>query len=684
MPVFYNGQEFTFHNPDGSEVKVRGWGNQFTAVFETLDGFTVVQDPESGFFEYAILSEDGTELLPSGTRVGTVEPKDLPMARHLRITPEAAGIKALAAQQETGVQPRWKIRRQERRQRRTRSTSSDEGTSDNPSEGGPLAATIGSYVGLCILIQFPDVPGTISQQEVTNFCNQPGYNGFGNNGSVRDYFFDISDHKLTYTNVVTAYYTAQHNRDYYTDPNISNGTRARELIVEALNYLKAQGFNFNQLTADGSGYVRALNVFYAGPIVNNWSQGLWPHSWVLATPYVASSTRRFYDYQITNMGSQLTLGTFCHENGHMVCDLPDLYSYNNLHYGVGHFCLMCFGGLDTNPTQVCAYLKNEAGWASSLRQIAQSMNYSVEAGENDFLIHSKNQTEYFIIENRARLDRDASLPDAGLAIWHVIETGSNPQNPPFNPSLPLECSLEQADGRFDLEYERNGGDADDLFGAPAAPTFGNATTPNGRWNDGTVSGLEFTSISNPGSTMTVSTQSGNTLMVNIVGNGSVSRSPNKSTYDHGDVVQLTASPDSSYRFDGWSGALSGNTNPDSVTMDGDKTVTAKFSALSRCMIAGAVAGSMLVSQVNFLRMYRDEVVMKSVFRALFDRILESYYQFSPSVVRKMNESSLYEKFVKYVVAYPFVFYAKGVVTIVQGIHGLKLTLGINTKPNFTS
>ena len=35
----------------------------------------------------------------------------------------------------------------------------------------------------------------------------------------------------------------------------------------------------------------------------------------------------FADYQITDMGNRLTLGTFCHENGHMVCDFPDLYPY---------------------------------------------------------------------------------------------------------------------------------------------------------------------------------------------------------------------------------------------------------------------------------------------------------------------------------------------------------------------
>lgn len=508
MPVYYNGEEFTFYNPDGSEIKVRGWGNQFAAVFETLDGFTIVQDPESGFFHYATLSKDGTELLPSGTRVGTGAPLQLSLPRHLRVTPEAASRKALAAQQETGVKPRWETRRRERQQRHTRSTISSKDRPVDTSEGGPLAATIGNYVGLCLLIQFPDVPGTISQQEVTNFCNQPGYTSFGNNGSVRDYFYDNSDHKLTYTNIVNAYYTAQHNRAYYTDPNISYGTRARELIVEALNHLKAQGFNFNQLTADSSGYIQALNIFYAGPIVNNWAKGLWPHSSGLITAYVASSTRRFHDYQITNMGNQLTLGTFCHENGHMVCDFPDLYSYNDppSHYGVGNYCLMCFGGSNTNPTQVCAYLKNYAGWTSSLRQISQGMSYSIMAGKNDFLIHRKNQIEYFIIENRAKTGRDESLPDAGLAIWHVDESGNNIYNSPFNPSQPLECTLNQADNRFDLEYMHNGGDVDDLFGAPAAQSFGNATTPNSHWNDGTVSNLEFTSISAPGSNMIVITQ----------------------------------------------------------------------------------------------------------------------------------------------------------------------------------
>ena len=38
MPAPFDGDIFRFTNPDGSEISVRGWGNQFHAVVETLDG----------------------------------------------------------------------------------------------------------------------------------------------------------------------------------------------------------------------------------------------------------------------------------------------------------------------------------------------------------------------------------------------------------------------------------------------------------------------------------------------------------------------------------------------------------------------------------------------------------------------------------------------------------------------
>ena len=495
MPTPFINEEFTFTNPDGSTIEVRGSGNQYYATFETLDGYTVIKDPETGFYKYAQLSDDQNELLPSDSKVGEVDPKNLGLQPHIRIRFESARQQARSASMLQGEPSRWQIRRQQKKTQLRGITPTAE------SDQSLSTVTVGNYVGLCILIRFPDVSESISPQEVRDFCNLEGYNGFGNNGSVHDYFYDNSQGRLTYTNVVTQYYTAANNRSYYTDPSIPYGTRARELIVEALDDLQSQSFDFSSLSSDSNGYIYALNIFYVGPRVNNWAEGLWPHSWVLASDYDVGGGKKFRDYQITNMGSELTLRTFCHENGHMICDFPDLYDYGGESAGVGHYCLMCYGANNKNPTQICAYLKNEAGWATKVTPITPGIIASLSAVKNDFYIYAKNATEYFITENRQKTGRDTFLPDAGLVIWHVDEEGNN-DNQQMTPALHYECSLEQADGGFDLENGVNAGDSKDLFGFPDHNQFSDRTNPNSKWWDGTDSALNISTISASGATMT--------------------------------------------------------------------------------------------------------------------------------------------------------------------------------------
>ena len=166
---------------------------------------------------------------------------------------------------------------------------------------------------------------------------------------------------------------------------------------------------------------------------------------------------------------------------------------------------MCFGGSDVNPVHVGAYLKHASGWASSVTTVSPGTTFTLEAGTNDFLIHRRNATEYFLLENRQQEGRDRSLPDAGLAIWHVDELGNN-SNEQMTSAKHYECSLEQADNRFDLEHRANAGDASDLYGAPFASKFGSGTTPDSRWWNGRKSGLEIDSVSASGPKMTVTTQ----------------------------------------------------------------------------------------------------------------------------------------------------------------------------------
>ncbi|MBI3930674.1 MAG: InlB B-repeat-containing protein, partial [Chloroflexi bacterium] len=65
-----------------------------------------------------------------------------------------------------------------------------------------------------------------------------------------------------------------------------------------------------------------------------------------------------------------------------------------------------------------------------------------------------------------------------------------------------------------------------------------------------------------------------TTSVNPAGSGSVL--PSSGTYDDGTTVTLTASPASGYRFDQWSGDVSGNVTAVTITMNASKSVTATF------------------------------------------------------------------------------------------------------------
>jgi predicted extracellular nuclease len=71
--------------------------------------------------------------------------------------------------------------------------------------------------------------------------------------------------------------------------------------------------------------------------------------------------------------------------------------------------------------------------------------------------------------------------------------------------------------------------------------------------------------------------------------GTIGRSPDLSAYGPGAIVQLTATAGPNWHFDHWSGGASGSTNPLSLPMNSNITVTAHF-------VTNATAGKMVISQ----------------------------------------------------------------------------------------
>lgn len=72
---------------------------------------------------------------------------------------------------------------------------------------------------------------------------------------------------------------------------------------------------------------------------------------------------------------------------------------------------------------------------------------------------------------------------------------------------------------------------------------------------------------------------GNGFTLNVVANnGSVLKNPDMTTYTNGASVQLTATPNSGYKFTSWSGDATGSVSPLTVTMNANKNITANFIA----------------------------------------------------------------------------------------------------------
>jgi hypothetical protein len=104
---------------------------------------------------------------------------------------------------------------------------------------------------------------------------------------------------------------------------------------------------------------------------------------------------------------------------------------------------------------------------------------------------------------------------------------------------------------------------------------GPVVTANAGW---TFTGWDkaFTDITSDLTVNAQYSQNNYTLTVNITGNGTVNASPSQTTYHYGDMVTLTAKPNTGWTFGSWSGAASGIVNPVTISITGNTVVGVTF------------------------------------------------------------------------------------------------------------
>ncbi len=87
-----------------------------------------------------------------------------------------------------------------------------------------------------------------------------------------------------------------------------------------------------------------------------------------------------------------------------------------------------------------------------------------------------------------------------------------------------------------------------------------------------------------------------------------------------------------------------------------------------CFIATAAFGSELHPQVQLLRQFRDEHLLKSDLRMPFERVLLLYYRFSPPVAAAMKRNREVKTILKVTAVYPAIIFVMSWVAFLKATH----------------
>jgi len=449
------GETIVLQQENGPDVHLQVRGDEFYAVHKTLDGYTVVYDIDLGLYCYANVL-DG-RLVSTRTPITKSPPLEIP--RHLR---ESESVRKAKFEHRFA-------------QLRPRDTVTDSnihrvfGPADGLLTGRRLSE--GHVLGLTVLVEFQDVDATVEADDIHNMLDSANFTLNGNVSSVREYFRLVSNGRFDYENRVVGPIKLSQNKRFY---------ETTLFVEEALNLVSnSLGVNLADFDSRGEGIIDAINFMYAGRTVygiggdNNNPSELWPHS---STINLTFGSVRTNFYQLSSMGRQrvdLSIGTFCHESGHLLCRFPDMYDYGNRDgdsvdsRGIGSYCLMGSGNHlneGRTPAPVCAYLRDLVGWTTNRIFLLGSGIHTVRHSDYGTVVKYETDrlNEYFLVENRTSKGLDAHLPSSGLAVYHCDRLGSNELQQGTS-TRHYQCALLQADGRHDLENNQPA-DTSDLFG----------------------------------------------------------------------------------------------------------------------------------------------------------------------------------------------------------------------------
>ncbi len=520
--VMANPKTIKLKQPDGTEINIKLYGDEFYSWFEDTDGYTVVQDAQTKAWSYAQQNEFG-ELKPSENLVGKVKPVDLNIKKSLK--DENKFFKAIQNKvQKNSLQ-------------KTKSSSKDKINSASPQyiNNNDFIKFTGKKTCFVLLVEFKDLKfnnnppfKSLGNEQIrTTFdqlLNKEGYSSDGAVGSVKDYFKKASYGKLTYNSVVSPIVTLEQS---YLDFAWSQGEDAaaeklQEAIIASLKKLDQQGYDFKALWPNSNEPDLFFVIHAGGGAEAGNTKFIWSHQSPMEATTLDNITFSKYCTAPAGRGyygdeGLIRIGVICHESVHFY-GIPDLYDITYLTSGLGAFCLMAGGEWNGNegarPGYPCAWVKNKLGWIENFQTAVEGINTIGNSSRDEnafykFAPSNFSSTEYFLMENRQSVDFDKDLPGSkkGILIYHVDET-KNGNYLIIQDNFLVQ--LEEAGAKTSVWRQFpllknsgvNGSDSD-YFRNDTVSYFNDSCTasPNSKSYSGEPSGIKISEISSSSSNM---------------------------------------------------------------------------------------------------------------------------------------------------------------------------------------
>lgn len=420
-----------YTQPDGSEISILLKGDETVHWAETTDGYTLLSNGKNGW-EYAFTDSKG-DLKASGVLAREINKRTSnelkllrKLSKNIRFSPKQVNV----------LKSVWEAKHGSEKLIDAGQYFKKGGIyPTTPNGRRKVFSPTGSKKLILILIEYTDVKFTKTRQDFVDLMNTQNYNLNGAEGSVKDYFNEISYGQFNLqTDVAPQVYTADYDMAYYGAPNGSaHDIRAYNLMLEAVQKADAD-VDFSQYDNDNDGSVDGVYIIYAG--FGEASSGLvntiWPHaSSITGQSFDGKAITKYSCSNELNANGTLTgIGVICHEFGH-VCGAPDYYDTDFATGGdfiaTGNWDLMDRGLYNTTtaksgskPAHLNPFEKIKAGWVTpSVINSTTSLTIpDISSNPAVYIYNTSTANEYFMLENRQKTGFNAGCPGHGLVIYH--------------------------------------------------------------------------------------------------------------------------------------------------------------------------------------------------------------------------------------------------------------------------